>query len=183
MRKIWYIILSGAILGISLNSNHVGENIIKAKHINNYVRSDACDILKQLRKQYIVKVNQKEKVIIKEENLFLVSAYDLSFQSCQKSRGNSEYGITAYGNDLRGHTLSSAKVISVDPKLIPLGSKVKLTFKEDKYKKYNSVYTASDVGGKIKGRRIDLFIGDNVWSRKKIKEFGVTECEVEIIKN
>ena len=164
----------------SINGNHVvNKDIRNTKHIN-YVRSDACEILKQMRKQYIAKF-KPEKVIAKQESLFIVSAYDLSFQSCQKSRGNSEYGITASGYDLRGHTLSSAKIISVDPKLIPLGSKVKLTFKEDKYKKYNSVYTASDVEGKIKGHRIDLFIGDNIWSRKKIKEFGVTECNVEII--
>jgi len=60
-------------------------------------------------------------------------------------------------------------------------SKVRLTFKEDKYKRYNNIYTAYDTGGKIIGKRLDLFVGDNIWSSKKIKDFGVTQAYIEII--
>ena len=142
--KLFVSMISVFILISSTNANHV-INEDKNIKFTNYVRSDACEILNQMRKQYIVKVSPKEKVIIKEENLFLVSAYDLSFQSCQKSRGNSEYGITASGFNLKGHTLQSARVISVDPTIIPLGSKVMLTFKENEYKRYNGIYKALDV--------------------------------------
>jgi len=180
--KLFVTFISVFILISSTNGNHVINKDIKSvKHINNYVRSDVCETLKQMRKQYIVKVKPKEKVVTKKENIFLVTVYDLSFQSCQKSRGNSEYGITASGYDLRGHTLSSARIISVDPTIISLGSKVRITFKEDKYKKYNGIYTASDIGGGIKNNKIDLFVGDNIWSRKNIRDFGVRECVVEII--
>jgi len=161
------IILSAFILINSMGSNH----------INNYLGSDA-NVLKELRKQYII-VKTDEKP---EPMEFTVTAYDLSFNSCQKSRGSKGYGITSSGFDLRGHTIDSARVISVDPDIIPIGSKVRLTFKEDKYKKYDNIYTALDKGGLIKNQRIDLFVGDNVWSRKRINDFGVAECEVEIIK-
>jgi len=114
---------------------------------------------------------------------FTVTAYDLSVNSCQKSRSSKGYGITSSGFDLRGHTIDSARVISVDPHIIPLGSKVRLTFKEDKYKKYDNIYTALDKGGLIKNQRIDLFVGDNIWSKNKIKDFGVTQAYVEIIKD
>jgi len=173
-------VISAFILYGSTNGNHVvNKDIRNTKHIN-YVRSDVCEILKQMRKQYIAKF-KPEKVIAKQENLFIVSAYDLSFNSCGKSRSSKGYGITASGYDLRGHTIDSARIISVDPHIIPLGSKVRLAFKEDRYKRYDNIYTALDKGGLIKNKKIDLFVGDNVWSRSKIKEFGVTECEVEII--
>ena len=162
------IVLSALILINSMGSNH----------IINYIGSDA-NVLKELRKQYIV-VKTDEKP---EPMEFIVTAYDLSFNSCQKSRGTEGYGITSSGYDLRGHTIDSARVISVDPNIIPLGSKVRLTFKEDKYKKYNSSYTAYDTGGLIKNQRIDLFVGDNVWTKKRIKDFGVTQAYVEIIKD
>ena len=167
MRK-FSIILSAFILINSMGSNH----------INNYRGSDA-NVLRELRKQYIV-IKTDEKP---EPMEFIVTAYDLSFNSCQKSRGTKGYGITSSGYDLRGHTIDSARVISVDPDIIPLGSKVKLTFKEDKYKKYNNIYTALDQGGLIKNQRIDLFVGDNIWSKNKIKDFGVTQACVEIIKD
>ena len=169
MRK-FSIILSAFIIISSIGSNH----------INNYLGSDVnANVLKELRKQYIVvKTNEKP-----EPMEFIVTAYDLSFNSCQKSRGSKGYGITSSGFDLRGHTLSSARIISVDPSIIPLGSKVRLTFKEDKYKKYDNIYRASDVGGGIINYKIDLFVGD--FSSAKAStfaiNFGVTKAYVEII--
>ena len=171
------ILLSALILISSTNTtNHEYKYIERPNHINNYLGSDA-NVLKELRKQYIV-VDKKP-----EPMEFIVTAYDLSFNSCQKSRGTEGYGITSSGFDLRGHTMDSARIISVDPHIIPLGSKVRLTFKEDKYKRYDNIYTALDKGGLIKNQRIDLFVGDNIWSKNKIKDFGVTTAYVEIIKD
>ena len=174
-------VISAFILYGSTNGNHVVNesiNIKNTNHINNYKGSDA-NVLKELRKQYII-VKTDEKP---EPMEFIVTAYDLSFNSCQKSRGSKGYGITSSGYDLRGHTIDSARVISTDPSIIPIGSKVRLTFKEDKYKKYDNIYTALDKGGLIKNQRIDLFVGDNIWSKNKIKDFGVTQAYVEIIKD
>lgn len=89
-----------------------------------------------------------------------VTAYDLSEQSCNKGPGHPAYGLTATGRNLAGQTLESARAIAVDPRLVPLGSKVRLTFKDPEMKKYNGVYTACDTGGAIQGNIIDLFAGD-----------------------
>ena len=153
------------------------------------LKQSRYNILQIFMKQYIVIIDRKvEETKIVEQKVinlgtFKVSAYNLSYQSTQKSRGSSGYGITSSGFNLSGHTLASARVIAVDPRIIPIGSKVRLTFKDDKYKSYSEIYTAKDVGGGIIGKHLDLFIGDSPDSNKRAKDFGITYCTVEIINN
>lgn len=192
--KILFIVFCAIILIGSISGNHYAlENIKNNKYINNYVGSD-INVLKEFRKQYIVKIPDKmiteevdepKMVNQSETRNFIVTGYDLSYQSCQKSRGSSGYGITSSGFNLKGHTLTSARVIAVDPHVIPIGSKVKLIFKDEKYKKYNNVYTALDIGGRIRGNRIDLFVGDFQSSKpsKEAISFGITEASVIILDN
>jgi 3D (Asp-Asp-Asp) domain-containing protein len=92
-----------------------------------------------------------------------VTAYDLSPQSCGKSPGHPSYGITATGFNLSGHTLESARAIAVDPDVIPLGSKVKIKFKDEDMVQYNGIYTAVDTGGAVRGNTIDLFAGEGAY--------------------
>ena len=179
--KIFVTLISVFILINSTNANHiVNEDInIKNTNISNYLGSDA-NVLKELRKQYIVvKTDKKLKPME-----FIVTAYDLSYQSTQKSRGTKGYGITSSGFDLRGHTLRSARTIATDPSIIPTHSKVRLIFKDENYKQFDGIYISRDVGGKIIGLHIDLFVGDfkNRKPSKLATQFGNTECEVEIIK-
>lgn len=72
-------------------------------------------------------------------------------------------GITATGINLRSNP--NAKVIAVDPKVIPLGSKVWV-------EGYGHAI-AGDTGGAIKGNRIDLFVESKEqayrYGRKKVK--------------
>lgn len=89
-----------------------------------------------------------------------ITAYDLSEASCNKGASHPAYGLTATGKNLAGHTLESARAIAVDPRVIPLGSKVRIKFKDEDMKQYNGTYTACDTGGAINGNRIDLFAGD-----------------------
>ena len=93
-----------------------------------------------------------------------VTAYTLSEASCNKGRNHPAYGKTATGTNLAGHTLYSARAIAVDPRVIPLGSRVKISFKDPEMKKYNGIYTAVDTGGATKGSRIDLFAGEGAES-------------------
>ena len=93
-----------------------------------------------------------------------VTAYDLSEASCNKGTSHPAYGLTATGKNLAGHTLQSARAIAVDPRVIPLGSKVRIKFKDKEMQQYNGVYTACDTGGAINGNRIDLFAGDGAHS-------------------
>lgn len=74
--------------------------------------------------------------------------------------------------------------ISVDPAVIPLGSKVLINFSDPAYKKYNGVYTARDTGGAIKGRKIDLFFGDfgSNEANQKTRDFGRTKAKVLVLR-
>lgn len=89
-----------------------------------------------------------------------VTAYTLSESDCDKDASHPDYGLTANGTNLAGQTLESARAIAVDPRIIPLGSKVKICFKDESMRKYNGVYTACDTGGAIQGNIIDLFAGE-----------------------
>ena len=72
-------------------------------------------------------------------------------------------GTTAYGIDLRANP--NEKVIAVDPRVIPLGTRVWV-------EGYGEAI-AGDTGGAIKGNKIDVFIPsyDNAiqWGRKQVK--------------
>ncbi|WP_409301092.1 LysM peptidoglycan-binding domain-containing protein [Peribacillus sp. SCS-155] len=71
-------------------------------------------------------------------------------------------GVTATGVDLRANP--DAKVIAVDPSVIPLGTKV--------YVEGYGYATAQDTGGAIKGNKIDLFFADKQdalnWGRRQV---------------
>lgn len=83
------------------------------------------------------------------------TAYTASCEGCS--------GITKTGVDLKANP--DAKVIAVDPSVIPLGSKV--------YVEGYGYATAEDIGGAIKGNRIDVFVptqsGALQWGRKTVK--------------
>lgn len=72
-------------------------------------------------------------------------------------------GTTAYGIDLRANP--NQKVIAVDPRVIPLGTKVWV-------EGYGEAI-AGDTGGAIKGNKIDVFIPTKesamAWGRKTVK--------------
>jgi 3D (Asp-Asp-Asp) domain-containing protein len=83
------------------------------------------------------------------------SAYTLNCTKCS--------GITATGINLKKNP--NAKVISVDPKVIPLGSKV--------YVEGYGYAVAGDKGSSIKGNKIDIFVPSKKdainWGRKTVK--------------
>jgi 3D (Asp-Asp-Asp) domain-containing protein len=83
------------------------------------------------------------------------TAYTASCEGCS--------GVTSTGIDLQANP--DAKVISVDPSVIPLGSKVHV----EGY----GYATAADTGGAIQGNKIDVFIPDYTdavqWGKKQVK--------------
>jgi 3D (Asp-Asp-Asp) domain-containing protein/LysM repeat protein len=87
------------------------------------------------------------------------TAYTASCEGCS--------GITATGINLKENP--NAKVISVDPTIIPLGSKV--------YVEGYGEAIAGDTGGAIKGNRIDVFIP----SQQDAINFGVKQLKVTIL--
>ena len=113
---------------------------------------------------------------------FEITAYDLSYQSCQKTPEHPAYGITASGVSLKDHTRESAMAIAVDPSQIPLGSKVLIVFEDSSRAKYSGVYTAVDTGGAINGNRIDIFFGDEKENvSDEALNFGRSMAKVKVL--
>lgn len=77
-------------------------------------------------------------------------------------------GITATGINLKKNP--NAKVIAVDPKVIPLGTKV--------YVEGYGEAVAGDTGGAIKGNKIDVHMS----TTQKAKNWGVRTVKVQILK-
>lgn len=119
-----------------------------------------------------------------KKQTFKTTAYDLSIASCGKAPGHPAYGITYSGKSIAGKTREEAMACAVDPKVIPLGSLIMITFEDEYYQKYNGVYQALDTGGAVKGKHIDLFLGD--FNSKKesdeVRKFGVTKSTVTILR-
>lgn len=90
-----------------------------------------------------------------KELMVTATAYTAYCEGCS--------GTTAIGIDLRSNP--NQRVIAVDPKVIPLGSKVWV-------EGYGEAI-AGDTGGAIKGNKIDVFIPSHdqalQWGRKKVK--------------
>lgn len=87
------------------------------------------------------------------------TAYTASCKGCS--------GITATGINLKKNP--NAKVIAVDPKVIPLGTKV--------YVEGYGEAVAGDKGGAIKGNKIDV----HVPNKKEAYRWGVRTVKVEIL--
>ncbi|MGF2615950.1 LysM peptidoglycan-binding domain-containing protein [Rossellomorea vietnamensis] len=76
-------------------------------------------------------------------------------------------GVTKTGVDLNANP--DAKVIAVDPNVIPLGTEV--------YVEGYGYATAQDIGGAIKGNKIDVFIPE----RQDALDWGVRSVKVTIL--
>jgi 3D (Asp-Asp-Asp) domain-containing protein len=88
------------------------------------------------------------------------SAYTANCRSCS--------GMTAIGINLKKHP--NTKVISVDPKVIKLGTKV--------YVEGYGYAIAADTGSAIKGNKIDIFIP----SQREAIKWGRRTVKVKILK-
>ncbi len=97
--------------------------------------------------------------------VFTATAYCSCKKCCDKDPSNKWYGITASGRKARWGT------VAVDRRLIKLGSRLKIEgFPQ-------TIFRADDVGGAIKGKRIDLWFP----SHRKALEFGRQKLVVELV--
>jgi 3D (Asp-Asp-Asp) domain-containing protein len=78
---------------------------------------------------------------------------------------------------LNGRTASGVfskyGIIAADPKYLPIGSIVKLQSDE-----YTGLYSVLDTGGKIKGRKIDIYLA----SGREAIEFGRRDVTLEVLR-
>lgn len=160
-----------------------GKEGLKETHIKKeYINGEL--IAETLVKEEVV-VEPEDKVIEKGTRKFIVTsrgntryrknitmtatAYDLSYASTGKRPGDRYYGITASG------TRARPGVVAVDPRVIPLGTKLYIK-SLDGSKDYGFA-VAEDKGGAIKGNKIDLFFE----SGSQVRQFGRRKVEVYIL--
>ncbi|MCX7569935.1 3D domain-containing protein [Tumebacillus sp. DT12] len=99
-----------------------------------------------------------------------LTAYTAGPESTGKSPGHPAYGITASGAYVKDH-----HTIAVDPRVIPMGTKV--------YIEGIGIRVAEDTGGAIKGNRIDVYMSDlnaaiQFGYKRDIKVYVLEEEEV-----
>lgn len=100
-----------------------------------------------------------EEAAAAEEMIVTATAYTAYCTGCS--------GTTAYGIDLRSNP--NQKVIAVDPRIIPLGTRVWV-------EGYGEAI-AGDTGGAIKGNKIDVFIP----SHENAMEWGVKKVKIKVL--
>lgn len=125
-------------------------NTQKAETIKNIPKQD------QAKKQ---KKPLQGKVEVGDQLIVEATAYTAGYESTGKRPGDKGYGITFTGTKFR------KGIIAVDPKVIPLGTKVWI-------EGYGEAI-AEDTGSAIKGYKIDVAyynLQDALeWGRKKVK--------------
>ena len=128
------------------------ELITNCMEVVNVSTQDALNEVKRIqeekkRKQEELKKRQQEQKKWKALGKFYLTAY-CDCSNCQEQW----VGTTATGVEpIAGTT------IAVDPRVIPLGSKIKIEGKQ---------YIAQDVGGAIKGKHIDVLLGNHAATTK-----------------
>lgn len=153
----------------------LSQNILYKNFLNNCIQEKEKNlaIKNAVAKKELLAANNKKVSLSRGGNTgvfmgnFKLTAYNLSVEDCEKEPSSSDFGIASSGYDFKGKDLKVRK-IAVDPKVIPMGSTVYLEFP----KEYNSIillngskfnlngfYQAVDVGGAIKGNKIDLYVG------------------------
>ena len=85
---------------------------------------------------------------------FLITYYDLQYESCGKNKGDKGYGITYSGNPAEINVSCA-----VDKSVISLGSYI--------YINGIGCRVAEDIGGAIKGNHIDVFVSDFSYDKYK----------------
>ena len=64
-------------------------------------------------------------------------------------------------------------MVAADPHVLPLGTKIRL----NNAGQYSGIYRVEDTGGRIHGRKIDIYMP----SRDAAKEFGRQTVKVEVV--
>ncbi len=143
-----------------LNSKLIDTKLIKT----NIIKEPVSKEIKKGTKDYFITESGK-KLKFKKALRVSATAYHAGFESTGKRPGDKYYGMTRSGTQVR------PGVIAVDPKVIPLGSKVYI-------KEYKKIYSAEDTGGAIKGNKIDIYYEDKDY----VDKFGRKTLNIYVLK-
>lgn len=125
---------------------------------------------KSFSKQKISKVSENKKHIAKRKGKkirVLATAYYKPERNQRKYATKSFHGDMKLNGGKKTATQKTPKVgmVAVDPRIIPLGTKIYIPELE--------LYaTAEDIGGDIKGKRIDIFTGTGPRALKRALDIG-----------
>ncbi|MBS4201010.1 LysM peptidoglycan-binding domain-containing protein [Bacillus sp. FJAT-49732] len=154
--SLWKIATKHKITVNQLKSwNGLKSDIIKPNQVLKITKPNAATVKKAATK----KSTTSNKVVYKTMTV-KATAYTASCKGCS--------GITATGINLKKNP--NAKVISVDPKVIPLGTKVWV-------EGYGEAI-AGDTGGAMKGNKIDIHLP----TKSKALQWGVRTVKIKIYK-
>lgn len=163
-------------------SEEVDTNVTDSKIEQNVITEDIEDEKKEETKEIEKEVKAVSYRELAENNPpeeykqvieATATAYCLCQKCCGKSPSSPGYGVTASGLKIIPGT--GMKVIAVDPKVIPLGSKVYVQGLNGAWDYGYAV--AGDTGGAIKSMKIDLYMDSHEetlsWGRKKVNIYVV----------
>ncbi len=105
----------------------------------------------------------------------LVAGFAATAAPARKAAGG-RFKASAYS--IKGKSADGSKsckgTVAADPKVLPLGSKIRVTGAGA----YSGDYTVVDSGGRVKGNEIDIYLSSVLEARK----FGKKNVEVTILK-
>ncbi|MEK4026125.1 3D domain-containing protein [Sporosarcina sp. FSL W7-1283] len=140
--------------GMTTDSIHPGDELIVVSNPN---KLSVIDQVKQKETEPVQSVAAEQST--PKELTMTATAYTAYCEGCS--------GTTYTGQNLR--TNPDQKVIAVDPEVVPIGSKVWV-------ENYGEAI-AGDIGGAIKGNKIDVFIP----SYDRAMEWGVKQVKIRIL--
>ncbi|MGV8146015.1 MAG: 3D domain-containing protein [Alkaliphilus sp.] len=147
----------------------VYENGVEVKRevVEETILADATDeVFEKGTKNFIV-TSRGEVQRFKEVIIMVATAYTAGYESTGKNPGDHGFGITKSGTQVR------PGVVAVDPRVIPLGTQLYIE-SLDSTVGYGKA-SAEDIGGSIRGNRIDLFfecVEDAIrFGRRKVRVY------------
>ena len=124
--------------------------------------STLADIDAEVKMGAVTTEPAKVEPVIVEEPTSLGTFKLTAYCPCPKCCGEWADGVTYTGTEA-----TAGRTIAVDPTVIPLGTTVHIN---------GQAYTAEDIGGAIKGNRIDVYFPTHT----EALQFGVQYAEVAI---
>ncbi len=164
--------------------NTVADNTKEVTNLNNKVTTTSVQQKSTVKKVSSVKTASVKKTSKKVSSVKTTSVKKTSKKvssvkksSVKKTSKKSRkylgtfkaYAYNGAGTTASGTTTKANRTVAVDPKVIPLGSKLMINGK---------IYIAEDTGGFIKGKKIDIFMP----SYNDCIQWGVKNVKVYLIK-